>query len=66
MSLVNVKVLAGDLPQGKQRILLKSIKNAELQTEDKLKKLSGSAGWGFAGAIVGGLLTGVSVLRFSP
>jgi hypothetical protein len=55
---IDVKVLAGDLPQGKQRILLNSIKSAELQTEDKLKKLAGSAGWGFTGALVGGLLTG--------
>jgi hypothetical protein len=55
---IDVKVLAGDLPQGKQKILLNSIKSAELQTEDKLKKLAGSAGWGFAGALAGGLLTG--------
>ncbi|WP_404783232.1 hypothetical protein [Altericista sp. CCNU0014] len=55
---IDVKVLAGDLLQGKQRILLNSIKSAELQTEDKLKKLAGSAGWSFAGALVGGLLTG--------
>jgi hypothetical protein len=57
MSAISFKVLAGDLPQGRQRIQLQSIKSAELQTEDKLKKLAGSAGWGFAGAIVGGLLT---------
>ncbi len=53
-----VKILAGDLHEGKQRIDPKWIKSAELQTEEKLKKLAGSAGWGFAGAVVGGLLTG--------
>jgi hypothetical protein len=58
MAAIFFKVLAGDLQQGKQRIQLQSIKSAELQTEDKLKKLTGSAGWGFTGAIVGGLLTG--------
>jgi len=34
------------------------IKNAELQTEEKLKKLTGSACWGFAGPLVGGVFTG--------
>jgi hypothetical protein len=58
MAAIVLKVLAGDLRQGKQRIQLQTIKSAEIQTEDKLKKLAGSAGWGFAGAIVGGLLTG--------
>jgi hypothetical protein len=58
MAALVLKVLAGDLQQGKQRIQLQTIKSAELQTEDKLKKLAGSAGWGFTGAIVGGLLTG--------
>lgn len=53
-----IKVLAGDLKKGQQRIDPKWVKNAELQTEESLKKLSGSAGWGFTGAIVGGLLTG--------
>lgn len=53
-----IKVLAGDLNKGQQRIDPKWVKNAELQTEESLKKLSGSAGWGFTGAIVGGLLTG--------
>jgi len=37
---------------------LKTVKGAEVQTEEKLKKLAGSAGWGFTGAVVGGLLTG--------
>lgn len=58
MAALVLKVLAGDLQQGKQRIQLQNIRSAELQTEDKLKKLAGSAGWGFTGAIVGGLLTG--------
>jgi hypothetical protein len=58
MAAIVLKVLAGDLQQGKQRIQSQTIKSAELQTEDKLKKLAGSAGWGFTGAIVGGLLTG--------
>jgi hypothetical protein len=58
MAALVLKVLAGNLQQGKQRIQLQTIKSAELQTEDKLKKLAGSAGWGFTGAIVGGLLTG--------
>lgn len=53
-----VKVLAGDLRKGQQRIDPKWVKSAELQTEESLKKLGGSAGWGFTGAIVGGLLTG--------
>lgn len=53
-----IKVLAGDLRKGQQRIDLRWVKSAELQTEEKLKKLAGSAGWGFAGSIVGGLLTG--------
>lgn len=53
-----IKVLAGDLNKGQQRIDPKWVKSAELQTEESLKKLSGSAGWGFTGAIVGGLLTG--------
>lgn len=42
---------------GTETVELK-IKNAELQTEEKLKELAGSAGWGFAGALVGGVLTG--------
>lgn len=53
-----IKVLAGDLHKGQQRIDPKWVKSAELQTEESLKKLAGSAGWGFTGAIVGGLLTG--------
>ncbi len=53
-----IKVLAGDLRKGQQRIDPKWVKSAELQTEESLKKLAGSAGWGFTGAIVGGLLTG--------
>jgi hypothetical protein len=53
-----IKVIAGDLRKGEQRIDPKWVKIAELQTEEKLKKLSGSVGWGFAGAVVGGLLTG--------
>ncbi|MDJ0660248.1 MAG: hypothetical protein QNJ42_12270 [Crocosphaera sp.] len=53
-----IKVLAGDLRKGKQRIDPKWVKNAEVQTEEKLKKLSGSAGWGFLGAFLGGVLTG--------
>lgn len=53
-----VKILAGDLHEGKQKIDPKWIKSVELQTEEKLKKLAGSAGWGFAGAVVGGFLTG--------
>jgi hypothetical protein len=53
-----IKVIAGDLHKGTQRLDLKWVKSAELQTEDKLKKLAGSAGWGFTGAVVGGLLTG--------
>ncbi|CAA9272082.1 hypothetical protein AVDCRST_MAG92-3017 [uncultured Coleofasciculus sp.] len=40
------------------KIDLKTVKSAEVQTEEKLKKLAGSAGWGFAGAVVGGLLSG--------
>lgn len=56
--MISIKVIAGDLRKGKQRIDLKCVKSAELQTEEKLKKLAGSAGWGFAGAIVGGFLTG--------
>lgn len=53
-----IKVLAGDLRKGQQRIDPRWVKSAELQTEESLKKLGGSAGWGFTGAIVGGLLTG--------
>lgn len=34
------------------------VQQVEIQTEEKLKKLAGSAGWGFAAAIVGGFLTG--------
>lgn len=56
--MIRIQVLAGDLDKGQQRLDPKHIKTAELQTEEKLKKLAGSAGWGFAGAIVGGLLTG--------
>lgn len=56
--IIIVKVIAGDLPKGTHRIGLKKVKSAELQTEENLKKLAGSAGWGFAGAVVGGLLTG--------
>jgi hypothetical protein len=37
---------------------LEKLVSAEIQTEDKLKKMSGSAGWGFVGAIAGGVLTG--------
>lgn len=37
---------------------LERLVNAEIQTEDKLKKMAGSAGWGFVGAIAGGFLTG--------
>lgn len=53
MSAISFKVLAGDLRQGQQRIQLRSIKSAELQTEDKLNKLAGSAGWEFAGGLAG-------------
>ena len=37
---------------------LERLVSAEIQTQDKLKKLAGSAGWGFVGAIAGGVLTG--------
>lgn len=58
-----IKVLAGDLRKGQQRIDPKGVKSAELQTEESLKKLGGSAGWGFTGAIVGGLLSaGIGLL----
>ena len=66
--MANIKVLGGDIPSGKwlflNGIMINggvtitlpiSVKTVELQTEEKLKKLSGSAGWGFTGAIIGGL-----------
>lgn len=65
--MATITVLGGDIPSGKWLFingamingvtinLATSIKIVEVQTEEKLKKLSGSAGWGFAGAIIGGL-----------
>ncbi len=53
MAIINV--LAGDLREGQQGIDIRWVKSAELQTEEKLKELAGSAGWGFAGSIAGGL-----------
>jgi len=44
------------------KIDLKTVKSAEVQTEEKLKKLAGSAGWGFAGAVVGGLAGGIGLV----
>lgn len=56
--LSNVTMFIGE---GKEQQTLNfegQVYQVEVQTEEKLKKLSGSAGWGFTGAIVGGLLTG--------
>jgi hypothetical protein len=73
--MANIKVLGGDIPSGKwlflNGIMINggvtitlpiSVKTVELQTEEKLKKLSGSAGWGFTGAIVGGLASPIGAL----
>jgi len=65
--MATITVLGGDIPSGKWLFingamingvtinLATSIKIVEVQTEEKLNKLSGSAGWGFAGAIIVGL-----------
>lgn len=67
--MATIQILGGDIPSGKWAFsngimaqgftnsinLATSVKTVELQTEEKLKKLGGSAGWGFTGAIIGGL-----------
>lgn len=73
--MATIKVLGGDIPPGKWTFmfgtmsygslsinLATSTKSVEVQTEEKLKKLAGSAGWGFVGGIIGGLLGGVGAL----
>ena len=70
-----VNVLGGDIPTENWDLngsrltrlfehveLSGNIHTIEIQTEEKLKKLAGTAGWGFVGGVIGGLINPAGAL----